>query len=73
MVEVISPEFHVTYTYDEQDRRVARSVNGNTVYFLYFGTSEYAILDASGEVKELRIPGLSFHEGVLRPISIETR
>jgi RHS repeat-associated protein len=35
--------------------------------------NEIAILDNEGEIKQLRIPGLSIHPDVLRPIAIETQ
>jgi RHS repeat-associated protein len=72
VVEVYTPDAIVSYLYDEVGNRLSRTVNNETEYFLHLGLNEYAVLNDQGSLKELRIPGLSFHKDILRPIAIET-
>ncbi len=63
----------ITYTYDCSGNRTSRTVNGSTESYIYFDSNEIAVLDEEERVKELRIPGLSPHRNILRPIAIETK
>ncbi len=71
LVRVITPEATIEYDYDVSGLRTSRTVNGEIEYPLYFGMNELAIFDSAGQVKELRIPGISPHRNILRPIAIE--
>jgi RHS repeat-associated protein len=71
--KVFSNDYEVIYTYDDSGRRSSKTVNGEIEYYSYFGINEIAVFDSNGQVKELRVPGLSFHKDMLRPIAIETR
>ncbi|MDX8430647.1 MAG: RHS repeat-associated core domain-containing protein [Candidatus Algichlamydia australiensis] len=62
----------VTYTYDKSGKRITKTIEGETEKYIYFGANEIAILDGEDRVKQLRIPGLPFRKGVLRPVAIET-
>lgn len=73
LITVTSPESIVSYGYNNEGFRISRTVNSKTEYFLYFGINEYGIIDENGSIIELRIPGLSFHQDILRPIAIETK
>jgi RHS repeat-associated protein len=73
LVSVRTPTGNVYYEYDEQDRRVAKTFNGIKEKYVMWGLNEIAILDEEGCVKQLRIPGLSVHKDIIRPIAIETR
>lgn len=73
LIEVASTNGIVTYAYGPSGERISRTANGETESYLYIGANEIAILDKNGQIKELRIPGLSFNENIVRPIAIETR
>ena len=73
LVKASSSDYEITYTYDSLGRRDSKTVNGETDYYGYYGSNEIAIFDSDGQVKELRIPGLSPHKDLLRPIAVETR
>ncbi len=73
LVQMIKPGFVVSYAYDQHGMRISRTLNGDTIYYIYFGSNEIAILDSDGKVQEIRIPGLSSHKDILRPIAIETK
>ncbi len=45
------------YTYDGFNRRISKTSNGKTQYFLYEGENEIGIIDPSGTITELRILG----------------
>jgi RHS repeat-associated protein len=70
--KVITPDCVIEYSYDRFGRRVSRTINEETEYYIYFGNNEMAIFDRNSQIKELRIPGLSTHKDILRPIAIET-
>lgn len=73
LTQVISTECDITYIYNNQGRRIARISNGELERFGFFGINEIAVFDENGSIKELRIPGLSPHKDLLRPIAIETQ
>lgn len=73
LIEVSSPYCIVTYAYGPSGERISRTINGKTENYLYVGANEIAILDEQRQVKELRIPGLSFNKNIIRPIAIETQ
>lgn len=73
LIEVSSSKGVVTYAYGSSGERISRTVNGETESYLYVGTNEIATLDENGQIKELRIPGLSVNKNIMRPIAIETR
>ncbi len=73
LIKVLTPYHVVEYEYDPYGNRISRTVAGETEYFIYSGNNEIAILDSQGEMKELRIPGISIHQDVLRPVAIETQ
>ncbi len=70
---VLSNKHLITYTYDCCGNRISRTVDGVKESYIYFDANEMAVLDSDGRVKELRIPGLSFHNDTLKPIAIETK
>ncbi len=72
LINVLSDECDIHYIYDEQGRRVARVSNGEKESYAHFGTNEIAVFDDSDNLKELRIPGFSYHKDLIRPIAIET-
>ena len=48
-------------------------MDGKVERYLYEGINEIAILDEEGRLIELRIPGISPHPDLIRPIAIETK
>jgi YD repeat-containing protein len=72
LIKVLTPKHIIEYEYDPYGNRASRTVDGEVEYFVYSGMNEIAILNSEGEVKELRIPGISIHPDVLRPVAIET-
>ncbi len=73
LIKVVTPQHLIEYEYDPYGNRASRTLGGKVEYFVYSGMNEIAILDSEGEVKELRIPGISIHSDVLRPVAIETK
>lgn len=72
LIKVSSSDFSVKYGYNDEGFRNSREIKGEIEHFLHLGLNEYAIMDGEGCIKELRIPGLSFHPDILCPIAIET-
>lgn len=72
LIKVFSNECDINYIYDDQGRRIARISNEEIESYGYFGINEIAVFDENGNIKELRIPGLSQHKDLLRSIAIET-
>lgn len=70
--KVITPNCLVEYSYNRFGKRASRTINEDTEYYIYFGNNEMAIFDRNSQIKELRIPGLSIHKDILRPIAIES-
>lgn len=73
LVKASSSGYDIIYTYDNLGRRTSKTINGEKEVYGHFGINEISIVDGNSEIKELRIPGLSFHKDVLRPIAIETK
>ena len=73
LIRAFSSEYEVTFTYDQDGLRTSKTVNGEVERYSYLGRNEIAKIDGDGNLKELRIPGLSPHQDIFRPIAIETR
>ncbi|MBM3191651.1 MAG: RHS repeat-associated core domain-containing protein [Chlamydiae bacterium] len=73
LVKASADGYEVTYTYDDLGRRTSKTVNGEQEFYALFGFNEVMVFDHNGIMKELRIPGLSIHKDVVKPIAIETR
>ncbi len=73
LIKVTTPKNSIEYQYDTSGKRICRILNGHIEYFVYHGINELARIDEFGNVIELRIPGISPHENILRPIAIETK
>jgi RHS repeat-associated protein len=73
LVRASSNDYEIAYTYDDLGRRISKTINGEIEYYSCFGINQIAVFDSNGQVKELRVPGFSFHKNILRPIAIETR
>jgi len=73
LIRAFSSDYEVTFTYDKDGLRTSKTVNGEVEKYAYLGRSEIAKIDGDGNLKELRIPGLSPHVDIIRPIAIETR
>lgn len=75
LIEAITNQARIIYSYDDLDRRSEKKIIKNgyeeTETYLYFGNNEIAIYDGDGNLKQLRIPGLSFHNDFILPIAIE--
>ena len=63
----------IEYGYDFSGKRISRTLNGSTEYFVYHGINELARIDETGNILELRVPGISAHKDILRPVAIETQ
>ena len=73
LIKASSNDYEITYNYDSLGRRISKTVNGDTEIYGHLGVNEIVVFDSKGQIKELRIPGLSYHKDILRPIAIETR
>lgn len=71
--KVITPANVIEYSYDSSGKRISRTLNGRTEYYIYHGINELARIDDAGNVLELRVPGISAHKDILRPVAIETQ
>lgn len=73
LIKVLTPTNVIEYDYDPSGKRISRTLNGHTEYFVYHGINELARIDEAGNVIELRVPGISAHKDILRPVAIETQ
>jgi RHS repeat-associated protein len=77
LIGVITDVCQVRYFYDNLDRRVAKRTQWQDKEeietYLYFGNNEIAVYEGNGSLKQLRVPGLSFADGFILPIAIETK
>jgi len=73
LIKVTTPTNVIEYSYDFLGKRISKTLNGSTEYFVYHGTNELAHIDAEGNIIELRVPGISAHKDILRPVAIETQ
>lgn len=74
LTKVITPTNIIEYSYDgSSGKRISRTLNGCTEFYIYHGINELARIDETGNVIELRVPGISPHKDILRPIAIETQ
>lgn len=73
LIQAITPDFVIDYAYDSYGNRMSRTINEKTEYYIYQGINEIAIVGSDGTVEQLRIPGLSTHNDIFRPIAIETK
>ena len=73
LIKVTTPTNVIEYGYDPSGKRLSRTLGGRTEYFVYQGINELARIDEAGNVLELRVPGISAHKDVLRPVAIETK
>lgn len=75
--QVTSEKWTIFFKYDEYGRRIAKktisSHDQNEEYYLFLDGSEIGSISESGEVKWLRIPGLTTHPDMVRAIAIETK
>jgi RHS repeat-associated protein len=72
LIKVITPKNVIEYSYDALGKRFSRTLDGHTEYFVYHGINEFARIDEAGNMLELRVPGISAHRDILRPVAIET-
>jgi YD repeat-containing protein len=73
LIKVTTSTNVIEYSYDASGKRLSRTLNGCTEYFVYHGINELARIDTAGNIIELRVPGISAHKDVLRPVAIETQ
>ena len=73
LIKVTTPTNVIEYGYDSLGKRISRTQSGRTEYFVYHGINELVRIDEAGNVIELRVPGVSPHKDVLRPVAIETQ
>ena len=66
------PGYEISFTYDAEGRRDSKTVNGEKEQYIYLGKNEMLVAKENGALIEMRIPGLSFHSEMIRPIAIET-
>lgn len=75
LIHVIKPSCEVRFSYNDQHQRTSKNVikNGKseTELSFYANDCEIAIFSEDGVLKQLRVPGLTFHKNVVRPIAIE--
>ena len=73
LTHVALTEEDVYYFYDERGKRVGRSCGKCFETYGHLNENEIAVFDESGCLKELRIPGITSHKDLVRPIAIETK
>ncbi len=73
LIRVTTPTNVIEYSYDPSGKRISRTLNGRTEYYVYHGINEFARIDEAGNVIELRVPGISAYKDILRPVAIETQ
>ncbi|HEV7736533.1 MAG TPA: RHS repeat-associated core domain-containing protein, partial [Chlamydiales bacterium] len=75
LIQIQTPTFSQTYTYDSQHRRISATTwvdaVPTTLYFLYDGQNEIGSLDETNEVINLRILGNAPHAEIDATIAIE--
>jgi RHS repeat-associated protein len=72
LIRASSADYEMSFTYDTEGKRISKTVNGIAETYLYLDSNEVGILDHEGNLKELRIPGMSIHKDIVRSIAIET-
>lgn len=71
LTRVSSSECEVVFTYDSFGKRISKSSKDEYETYSYLGSNEIASF-IDDKLKQLRIPGLSWHKDILKPIAIET-
>jgi RHS repeat-associated protein len=77
LVGVLRDQHRVFLAYDEEGRRVFKKTvtedGEEGKYYLYVGKNEIGSVFEDGELKWLRIPGMTTHSNLVRAIAIETK
>jgi len=71
LIKITTDEQTITYEYDDLGRRIRKSTPKEVETYLYIGMNEIATCTEDGQVKQLRIPGLSPHERFILPVAVE--
>lgn len=76
LMKTSTHDFETTYEYDKWWKRISKTVvragsSQEHESYLYVDDNEIAILDEHGNLKQLRIPGKTFHPSLVRAIAIE--
>lgn len=75
LIRAITAECEVLFTYDEDNRRNTKTIHKDGTVEIevpyYIGNNEIALFSQDGHLKQLRIPGLTYHPNIVRPIAIE--
>lgn len=77
LVVAVTDQLKVFLAYDNEGRRIAKKTvseyDEDEEYYLFLGQNEIASLSSNGEIKWLRIPGMTTHPDMVRAIAIETK
>lgn len=77
LVKVFTDNCDVYYAYDEKGRRCLKKTvscfSQEEEYYLFLENNEIGSFSADGELKWLRIPGMTSHPDLVRAIAIETK
>lgn len=75
LVHAITPDCEVLFTYDAEGKRTSKTVRRDgkeeTEISFYLGSNEIALYTPDGKLKQLRIPGPTYHKDIVRPVAIE--
>lgn len=75
LASVVKGGAEVIFDYNELSERVSKAVIREgvckTEHSFYLDGNEIAILSEEGQLKQLRVPGLTFNKDAVRPIAIE--
>lgn len=75
LIQVVQNDKEVAFKYNDRSERISKTVIINNTSksenSYYIDGNEIAIFSETNELKQLRIPGITFSKGILRPIAIE--
>ncbi|MCH9617248.1 MAG: hypothetical protein SP4CHLAM5_07710 [Chlamydiia bacterium] len=76
LTQVCTDRCNIFYQYDNEGRKISKTCFSQSgeeeEYYLYLGQNEIGSISADGNLKWLRIPGISTHPDLVRAVAIET-
>ncbi len=76
LIRVVTDQNQVFFTYDDEGRKASKKTTFPSYeeeeFYLYLGKNEIGSFSQEGELKWLRIPGMTTHPDLIRAIALET-